>query len=152
MGQKKARVQATCSLLSKIALVTNSINTPPRNDTNCYCSVKISFHYYHLYYCYCYQYQEKRRQQLLELERQIHETEQEQQALAALANKQRIDLVDKIRIVSASPRTIFCCYILWYLGTSCLWQLDDNGCKKINATCNFALLLQAFLENRVSVV
>ncbi|KAK2567181.1 E3 ubiquitin-protein ligase LRSAM1 [Acropora cervicornis] len=44
---------------------------------------------------------EKRRQQLLELERQIHETEQEQQALAALANKQRIDLVDKIRIAEA---------------------------------------------------
>ncbi|XP_015775613.1 PREDICTED: E3 ubiquitin-protein ligase LRSAM1-like, partial [Acropora digitifera] len=44
---------------------------------------------------------EKRRQQLLEIERQIHETEQEQQALAALANKQRIDLVDKIRIAEA---------------------------------------------------
>ncbi|XP_015748067.1 PREDICTED: E3 ubiquitin-protein ligase LRSAM1-like, partial [Acropora digitifera] len=44
---------------------------------------------------------EKRRQQLLEIERQIHETEQEQQALAVLANKQRIDLVDKIRIAEA---------------------------------------------------
>ena len=37
---------------------------------------------------------------MVELERQIQETELEQQALAAAASKHRIDLVDKIRIVS----------------------------------------------------
>ena len=36
---------------------------------------------------------------MVELERQIHETEREQQALAVAASKQRIDLMDKIRIV-----------------------------------------------------
>lgn len=44
---------------------------------------------------------EKRRQQLIELERQIHETDLEQQALAAAASKQRIDMMDKIRVAEA---------------------------------------------------
>ena len=36
---------------------------------------------------------------MIEIEKQIHETELEQQALAAKASKQRIDLMDKIRVV-----------------------------------------------------
>ena len=44
--------------------------------------------------------QEKRRQQMIEIEKQIHETELQQQALAATASKQRIDLMDRIRVVN----------------------------------------------------
>ena len=36
---------------------------------------------------------------MIEIEKQIQETELEQQALAAKASKQRIDLMDKIRVV-----------------------------------------------------
>lgn len=37
---------------------------------------------------------------MIELERQMHEAELEQQALAAAASKQRIDMMDKIRMVT----------------------------------------------------
>ena len=36
---------------------------------------------------------------MIEIEKQLHETELEQQALAVAANKQRTDLMDKIRMV-----------------------------------------------------
>lgn len=62
---------------------------------------------------------------MIELEKQIHETELEQQAQAAVANKQRIDLMDKIRVV-----------------------MKINVCKvDIMVPCKQALLDTNFLES-----
>lgn len=36
---------------------------------------------------------------MIEIEKHIHETEVEQQVLAVAANKQHIDLMDRIRVV-----------------------------------------------------